>query len=175
QLEPGRGEHDLFPDVAHRDAGAGRRRARIRRQRQHGDGLMTAVRRTSHRLERDPSRVIAKPYLPGEEIAPGVGTRAGLLMTRILAIPEDEVAVVLAETLALFRGRHRRLLIGAYFTNEYSIEGAALFNPSIVPAPDQSGTRPAEQRFVMSLRAVGEGHISSIEFRTGLIDAASNV
>ncbi len=162
---------------------------------------MIAVRRTSHRLEHDPSRVIAKPYLPGEEIAPGVGTRAGLLMTRILAIPEDEVAVVLAETLALFRGRHRgleqllechfalvahhagdaplsrerRLLIGAYFTNEYSIEGAALFNPSIVPAPDQSGTRPGEQRFVMSLRAVGEGHISSIEFRTGLIDAASNV
>jgi hypothetical protein len=162
---------------------------------------MTAVRRTSHRLERDSSRVIAKPYLPGEEIAPGVGTRAGLLMARILAIPEDEVTVVLAETLALFRGRHRgleqllerhfalvahhagdaplsrerRLLIGAYFTNEYSIEGAALFNPSIVPAPDQSGTRPGEQRFVMSLRAVGEGHISSIEFRTGLIDAASNV
>jgi len=162
---------------------------------------MIAVRRTSHRLERDPSRVIAKPYLPGEEIAPGVGTRAGLLMTRVLAIPEEEVAVVLAETLALFRGRHhgleqiferhyalvahhtgdaplsreRRLLIGAYFTNEYSIEGAALFNPSIVPAPDQFGMRPGEHRFVMSLRAVGEGHISSIEFRTGLIDAASNV
>jgi len=160
------------------------------------------IRRTSHRLEHNPGRVIAKSYLPGEEIAPGTGTsRAGLLMARVLAIPEAEVAVVLAETLALFRGRHRaleqllerhfalvahhagdlpltrerRLLIGAYFTNEYSIEGAALFNPSIVAAPDQSGTRPGEQRFVMSLRAVGEGHISSIEFRTGTIDGASNI
>ena len=68
--------------------------------------------------------------------------------------------------------RERRLLIGAYFTNEYSVEGAALFNPSIVPAPDQAGLPPGEQRFVMSLRAVGEGHISSIEFRTGVIDGS---
>ena len=60
-------------------------------------------------------------------------------------------------------------MIGAYFTHEYSIEGAALFNPSIVPAPDQSGLPPATLRFVMSTRAVGEGHISSIGFRSGVI------
>jgi len=65
----------------------------------------------------------------------------------------------------------RRLLIGAYFTHEYSVEAAALFNPSIVLGPDQSELRTGEQRFVMSLRAVGEGHLSSIEFRSGRIDA----
>jgi predicted GH43/DUF377 family glycosyl hydrolase len=153
-------------------------------------------------LEHDPSRVIAKPYLPGEEIGPaGTTSRAGLLMTRILAIPEPEVGPLLEQMLARFAKRHkrfeqvldrhfalvahhvagaplsreRRLLIGAYFTNEYSIEGAALFNPSIVIAPDQRGTNPGERRFVMSLRAVGEGHISSIEFRTGVIDATSGL
>lgn len=159
------------------------------------------VKRTSHRLQHDPSRVIAKPYLPGEEIFTDTGTRAGLLMARILALPEDEVVRVLGETVAGFAGRHRRfeallerhfamvahrvgdvalsrerrLLIGAYFTNEYSVEGAALFNPSLVPAPDQTGLGPGERRFVMSLRAVGEGHISSIEFRTGVVDRASTV
>jgi len=159
------------------------------------------VKRTPHRLQHDPSRVIAKPYLPGEEIFTDTGTRAGLLMARILALPEDEVARVLGETLAAFGGRHRgieavlerhfglvahrvgdtalsrerRLLIGAYFTNEYSVEGAALFNPSLVLAPDQTGLDPGDIRFVMSLRAVGEGHISSIEFRTGPIDCTSRV
>lgn len=63
----------------------------------------------------------------------------------------------------------RRLLIGAYFMAEYSLESAALFNPSIVPHPDQSGLAPGSLRFVLSLRATGEGHISSITFRTGVI------
>jgi hypothetical protein len=63
----------------------------------------------------------------------------------------------------------RRELIGAYFTHEYSIEAAALGNPSIVVGPDQSGLAPGEVRFVMSLRAIGEGHVSSIEFRTGVV------
>ena len=63
----------------------------------------------------------------------------------------------------------RRDLIGAYFTHEYSMEAAALGNPSIVAAPDQSGRRPGELRVVLSLRAIGEGHISSIEFRTGAV------
>jgi len=146
-------------------------------------------------LKADPRRVIAKPYLPGEEIAAGLPTRAGLLMERILAIPEAEVGDLLTKVLLLFRARHRhfnemlerhcalveahagnaflsperRLLIGAYFTHEYSIEGGALFNPSLVPAPDQSGLLEGSKRFVMSLRAVGEGHISSIEFRTGCV------
>ncbi|TVR26339.1 MAG: hypothetical protein EA389_05975 [Ilumatobacter sp.] len=71
----------------------------------------------------------------------------------------------------------RRHLIGAYFTHEFSIQAAALGNPSIVPAPDQSGLAAGEVRFVMSLRAIGEGHLSSIEFRTGVIgvDAAVHV
>jgi predicted GH43/DUF377 family glycosyl hydrolase len=159
------------------------------------------VKRTSHRLQHDPSRVIAKPYLPGEEIFTDAGTRASLLMARILALPEGEVARVLGETIDGFAKRHRgfeallerhfalvahrvpdvalsrerRLLIGAYFTNEYSVEGAALFNPSLVPAPDQSGVDPGDIRFVMSLRGVGEGHISSIEFRTGVVDYTSRV
>lgn len=63
----------------------------------------------------------------------------------------------------------RKDLIGAYFTQEYSIEGAALFNPSIVAHPDQDGLDPGALRFVMSARAVGEGHVSSVEFRTGVI------
>ena len=69
----------------------------------------------------------------------------------------------------------RRLLIGAYFTHEYSIEAAALSNPSIVAAPDQSGLRAGEQRFIVSLRAIGEGHLSSIEFRSGLIDSGGHI
>jgi len=69
----------------------------------------------------------------------------------------------------------RALLIGAYFTRECSLEAAALFNPSIVTHPDQSGMGTDETRFVMSLRAVGEGHISSIEFRTGVVDRHGEV
>ena len=63
----------------------------------------------------------------------------------------------------------RRLLIGSYFLAEYSLESAALFNPSIVPHPDQTGLPPGALRFILSLRATGEGHISSITFRTGVI------
>jgi predicted GH43/DUF377 family glycosyl hydrolase len=69
----------------------------------------------------------------------------------------------------------RRQLIGAYFTHEYSIEAAALGNPSIVAAPDQSALGVGEVRFVMSLRAIGEGHVSSIEFRTGVVGADAGV
>jgi len=140
--------------------------------------------------------VLAKPYSPGEEVLLAGPSRAGLLMERILAIPEAEVSALLAAVLVGFSARHhdfemilerhhelvahhvapfvnlsrdRRLLIGAYFTHEYSVEAAALFNPSIVFAPDQSGLESGEKRFVMSLRAVGEGHLSSIEFRSGRI------
>ncbi len=69
----------------------------------------------------------------------------------------------------------RQLLIGSYFTNEYSLESSALFNPSIVPAPDQSGLAPGELRFNLSLRATGEGHISSITFRSGITAADGTV
>src|SRR5207249_4659309 len=69
----------------------------------------------------------------------------------------------------------QRLLIGAYFTLEYSLDAAALFNPSIVPHPDQSGIAPGSLRFVMSLRATGEGHLSSIVFRTGVDDGEGKI
>jgi predicted GH43/DUF377 family glycosyl hydrolase len=157
------------------------------------------VRRSPHPLRPDLRRVIAKPYLPGEEIVPGGDSRAGLLMRRILQIPDSEVPELGARLMSDFSHRHqdfeallehhfelvahhigpnaghlgrdRRLLIGAYFTNEYSVEGAALFNPSLVAAPAQGSLDPERLRVVMSLRAVGEGHISSIEFRSGVIDA----
>lgn len=157
-----------------------------------------AITRTNIRLLPDPRRVIAKPHLPGEEVYSADGkSRVKVILERILAIPESEVAAIVADVMGNFAHRHRdftqvlhyhfemvahhleqgdmpseqrRLLIGAYFTHEYSIEGAALFNPSIVRAPDQSGLAPGAQRFVMSMRAVGEGHISSIEFRSGIID-----
>jgi predicted GH43/DUF377 family glycosyl hydrolase len=150
----------------------------------------------------DPNRVITKPFLPGEQVFPDGASRAELIINRILAMPEGEVASTLAAAQRQFADRHaglssvlegnyrlvadhidnphdlsreRRLLIGAYFTHEYAIEAAALSNPSIVPAPDQSGLHPGEQRFVMSLRAIGEGHISSVEFRSGVIDARGEI
>jgi predicted GH43/DUF377 family glycosyl hydrolase len=160
--------------------------------------LPIRIKRTQCRLARDARRVLAKPYLPGEEaILPGE-SRAHLLMSRVLAIPEDDVRALNADMDRRFARRHhdlegiwerhfeavahyvptdvevsveRRHLIGAYFTHEYSVEAAALFNPSIVPAPDQSGLPRGAQRFVMSLRAVGEGHLSSIEFRSGVLGA----
>jgi predicted GH43/DUF377 family glycosyl hydrolase len=161
-----------------------------------------SIKRTHHRLLPDARRVLAKPYSPGEEVLLAGPSRAALLMDRVLAIPEARVAAELESILTRFSRRHRafdellerhfalvahlidattqlsrerRLLIGAYFTNEYSVEAAALFNPSIVLAPDQGGLGAGEQRFVMSLRAVGEGHLSSIEFRSGIIDAAGEL
>lgn len=147
-------------------------------------------------------RVIAKPFLPGEQAFPDGQSRVELVVERILAMSKDETASTLAATYDQFDDRHRdlnrtldanfdlvankldnpdelstehRLLIGAYFTHEYSIEAAALSNPSLVPAPDQSGLNPGDQRFIMSLRAIGEGHISSIEFRSGVIDANARI
>jgi predicted GH43/DUF377 family glycosyl hydrolase len=118
-------------------------------------------------------------------------------MNRVLKLSDGEVESLLGDVLQEFGERHRsvesmleahfrevsyllptgytptpgrRLFIGSYFTCEYSIEAAALFNPSIVPHPDQDGLPVGSLRFIMSLRAVGEGHISSIEFRTGVIN-----
>ena len=156
------------------------------------------VTRTGHRFLPDPRRVIAKPHLPGEEVfSPDGKSRVKVVLERILAIPAADVSSIVGDVMRTFAHRHRdfsqvlhhhfqlvahhlergadisedrRLLIGAYFTHEYSIEGAALFNPSMVLAPDQSGLTSNQQRFIMSVRAVGEGHISSIGFRTGVID-----
>jgi predicted GH43/DUF377 family glycosyl hydrolase len=161
------------------------------------------VTRTSARLVPDPTRVITKPFMPGSEHSVDGRSRVERILSRILALSESEVRTTLSTTQARFSARHvdlrsvfetnftavaarhvaqtdelsaeRKLLIGAYFTHEYSIESAALSNPSIVPAPDQEGLAPGEQRFVLSLRAIGEGHISSIEFRSGVIDAGGQI
>jgi len=70
---------------------------------------------------------------------------------------------------------YKKLLIGAYFTMEYSVESAALFNPSIVEAPDQMDLEEGQMRVIISFRAVGEGHISSIVFRSGVLDWDHNI
>ena len=156
------------------------------------------VTRTPVRLHPDPRRVVIKPFMPGAHIPSDGHSRARRVIDRIRGLSEAEAATTLGSTLAQFADRHpdlersllrhyqsaagfiddpdrlsrdRRLLIGAYFTHEYAIEAAALSNPSIVAAPDQTGLKAGEQRFILSLRAIGEGHLSSIEFRSGVIDA----
>jgi predicted GH43/DUF377 family glycosyl hydrolase len=154
------------------------------------------VTRTGIVLRPDASRVLFRPLnLAGSE-------RPLRILSRVLALPEAEVVEMLAQVLTEFKTRHqrlldhflvrfefvrpllptdlplsqeRKLLIGAYFTHEYSLEAAALFNPSIVPHPDQSGLPAETLRFILSLRATGEGHISSITFRTGTIDGHGKI
>jgi predicted GH43/DUF377 family glycosyl hydrolase len=159
------------------------------------------VSRSTLRLFPDHRRVLALMFVPGEEMPQG-DSRAVSVTDRILAMDDVDVTTTLTDLRRRFGHRHRhleeiwsshfrlashhlgdgedapvekKLLIGAYFTREVSLEGAALFNPSIVAHPDQGGLGPGETRFVMSLRAVGEGHVSSIEFRTGVVDAAGEV
>jgi len=148
------------------------------------------VKRTSTILKPDQSRVLLRPFSPGDS------QRIGRIIARIMSLPEDRVGLLLDKVSAEFSQRHQRirelflerfeqvrgllltdaelseqrqLLIGAYFLAEYSLESAALFNPSIVPHPDQSEVPSGALRFILSLRATGEGHISSITFRTGII------
>jgi predicted GH43/DUF377 family glycosyl hydrolase len=152
--------------------------------------------RTQHRLEPDASRTLCQLFVPGQENLIQGESRAMAVIDRVLEMSEQEVETTLARTLDRFSGRYRdlagildrnfglvahrigaqiavadarRQLIGAYFTQVYALEAAALFNPSIVAHPDQAGCAPGEVRFAMSLRAVGEGHLSSIEFRSGVI------
>jgi predicted GH43/DUF377 family glycosyl hydrolase len=154
------------------------------------------VTRLDTTLTADPARVLARLFVPGHELVGATESRATGVLARIRELGEDDVRSTLHDVLARYTGRHRdlpgtlaahyeeiahrvpdgdtftqerRTLIGAWFTHEYSIEAAALFNPSIVPHPDQSGLPAGHLRFVMSLRAVGEGHMSSVEFRTGVL------
>ena len=156
-------------------------------------------------LRPDPARVIVRPFKPATEprdLNPTDKTRANHIVDRVLALGAEEAAMQLADVLENFQGRHRNLLaqfqaraeemegafanhagfsltqrqlIGAYFLHEYSFEAAALFNPSIVAHPDQSGAPEGGLRFILSLRAVGEGHVSSLTFRTGFIAASGDV
>jgi predicted GH43/DUF377 family glycosyl hydrolase len=152
------------------------------------------ITRSDVELHADPSRVLARLFVPGHELPTETESRATGVLSRILTLPEPAVRAALEHVRAEYLARHRDLpgilranyeqiahripdgsplsperkaLLGATFTHEYSIEGAALFNPSMVAHPDQSKLPAGAVRFVMSLRAVGEGHISSIEFRTG--------
>jgi predicted GH43/DUF377 family glycosyl hydrolase len=150
------------------------------------------VKRTGIVLKPNKARVVFQPFQPTSE------ERVLKIIGRVMSLTEPEVETLLDEVMREFYPRHqkirqfflarfeqikhhlltdrslsesRRLLIGAYFTQEYSLESAALFNPSMVWHPDQSGLPHGSRRFALSLRATGEGHISSITFRSGVIDA----
>lgn len=144
----------------------------------------------------DATRVISRLFVAGQEDYGASQSRAGLVIERVLGLSEEEVCRSLENVFKRFSHRHQDLvqdlesharrvanrlhpdmslsserlqLIGALFTHEFSIEGAALTNPSIVPHPNQDGVEPGSLRFVMSVRGVGEGHRSSIGFRTGIV------
>ena len=134
-------------------------------------------------------RVVGRPHIPGDD------ERNAGVVARVLRLTPEQVRSELAEVHRRFEGRHRNLsemlrrngervahlvreagadqqaLVGAYFTQEHAFQSAALTNPSMVVAPDQSGLAAGATRFVLSLRAIGEGHISSIAFRTGVLSA----
>jgi predicted GH43/DUF377 family glycosyl hydrolase len=165
----------------------------------------TFLNRQALYLRPDPARVIVRPFKPATEprdLNPTDKTRANHIVERVLNLDAEAAAGQLADVLENFTGRHRNLLetfelrademepalathrgfsevqrrlIGAYFLNEYSFEASALFNPSIVPHPDQSGIAPGSLRFILSLRAVGEGHVSSLTFRAGTVAADGSV
>jgi predicted GH43/DUF377 family glycosyl hydrolase len=161
----------------------------------------TFLNRQALYLRPDPARVIVRPFKPATEprdLNPTDKTRANHIVDRVLALDTEAVASQLADVLENFLGRHRNLLerfearanemeeafaahgsfskiqrqlIGSYFLNEYSFEASALFNPSIVPHPDQSDAPEGGLRFILSLRAIGEGHVSSLTFRAGTFAA----
>jgi predicted GH43/DUF377 family glycosyl hydrolase len=152
-------------------------------------------------LRPDAARVVIRQFKPATEPRdhnPTDKTRANHIVDRVMALDMESAARQLAEVLENFQNRHRdlpetceeraddmelvlnehtvftqiqRRLVGAYFLQEYSYEASALFNPSIVAHPDQSAAPPGGLRFILSLRAVGEGHISSLTFRSGTITA----
>lgn len=153
------------------------------------------VKRLPFRLSPDSSRTIARFFWVGDE-------RAEKIVARVKRLPDKRVEETLQATLQEFVHRHldleelllahyeqaaqrcgppqgwsrsRRLLLGAYFTMEYAFESAALFNPSMVPLPAEPDTAPGSTPFLMSLRAIGEGHVSSIVFRRGAITASGVV
>jgi predicted GH43/DUF377 family glycosyl hydrolase len=154
------------------------------------------VKRIGPTLAPDRTRVLMRPFRPTTEDI------ARRIVGRVMALSDEEVARLLGRVLDEFQDRHeqveqlfrnrfaqvaqyldpcaepsseRQALIGSYFTHEYSPESAALFNPSIVPHPDQTGLPRGALRFILSLRATGEGHISSITFRSGVVSAQHRI
>lgn len=157
---------------------------------------MITVQRIPATLHPDRGRVLIRPFLLTD------AERVRSISGRLLALDDETVSATLRQVIAEFADRHidiekifrrhfsrarahlspdcklspeRELLLGSYFTSEYALESAALFNPSIVAAPDQTGVPKGSLRFILSLRATGEGHLSSIEFRSGLIGADGTV
>ena len=149
-------------------------------------------------LRPDPSRVVIRPFIPADDLPTLPSRprpRAQRIADRVLTLDESALRAELDQVSASLLDRHRNvhkilrrrfhevngllidhcsisdeqaLLIGAYFSEEYAFEAAALFNPSMVAHPDQTGLPPGNVRFVLSLRGVGEGHVSSVTFRTGV-------
>jgi len=153
------------------------------------------INRSNIQIKANPNKVIINFLDLG--VNTNNTSRLNRLIDTVLAIPENELEALYKDITTNFAFRHRNfeqylilnfkkvqpvlpsdnviseirsLVIGAYFSKEYSIQSAALFNPSMVPHPNQSGIKEGEKRFVLSLRSVGEGHISSIEFRSGIVD-----
>lgn len=144
-------------------------------------------------LRPEPGRVVARLFLPGES-TPGGVSRTETVLDRVLDTPTAELQDRAAQILASFGGRHGSLIatlhenaavvrppdappladdlsvvVGATFTAEYTVEGAALCNPSAVPHPDQTGLAPGQLRVLLSLRSIGESHLSSIQFCEAII------
>src|ERR1700749_5034939 len=161
--------------------------------------MRISIERKPIRVNPDPKRVIARFFFNGNDRAKEVIQRVmgideevtfGIVspilqeyskrhrnITRILSRHCSKLKPLFAElnidydTLTV----SRKLLIGSYFTHEYSIESAAFFNPSIVEDPDQTELEGGQKRLIISFRAVGEGHISSITFRRALIDQNNTI
>jgi predicted GH43/DUF377 family glycosyl hydrolase len=157
------------------------------------------------RLVADPARVVVRPFhIPVEaSVAPGRPGRVRRIADAVLVLDEEMAEIELELVLRDFEARHwqtravfltryaqieqalgldgnaisdiKKQLIGAFFCHEYSYAAAALMNPSVIPHPDQSGMTGGAIRIAMSLRAVGEGHISSIAFREGIVGPGAHV
>ena len=153
-------------------------------------------------LRPDPARVVIRPFVPADDPSPRDRPRAQRIADRVLALDKAQLRIELEHVMAGLSERHRdleevflrryhyvdgllidhceinreqSLLIGAYFSEEHAFEAAALLNPSMVAHPDQSGMEHNNVRFVLSLRGVGEGHVSSVTFRTGICHADGSI
>ncbi|WNO54154.1 glycoside hydrolase family 130 protein [Stakelama saccharophila] len=157
----------------------------------------------SLRLHADPSRVVVRPFHIGWQANGSAQSRSERLVREVLDLSPQDTRAQLAAVLKDFEARHwqtrrvfmtrydevgsqlqldgaaisdeKRQLIGAYFCHEYSYAAAALMNPSAVPHFDQSGMPEGSMRIILSMRAVGEGHISSVAFREGIITAKNQL
>src|SRR3954451_5536519 len=154
------------------------------------------LKRTDILIKPNNARVLVRPFEFSDS------QRAFRIVARVMSLTDDQVGQLVADLFTEFHGRHqkarqfilhrfeyarqylltdapvsenRQLLIGAYFTQEYALESAALFNPSMIWHPDQAGVPVGSKRFILSLRATGEGHVSSITFRSGIVDSKCEI